>query len=62
MGFGVKKFSLVWVFESASGLNSSINSGWELGGQASAAAKAGDKGWALPAPPSRALREGHRAR
>ena len=47
LGFGVKKFSLVWVFDSASGLNGFINSGWELGAQASAAAKAGDKGAAM---------------
>ena len=44
LGFGVKKFQLVWVFETESALNKFINSGWELGGQATAAAKAGDKG------------------
>ncbi len=47
LGFGVKKFSLVWVFEQTSGLDSFVNSGWELGAQASAAAKAGDKGGAM---------------
>ena len=43
-GLGVKKFQLVWVFENEQALNSFINSGWEFGGQATAAAKAGDKG------------------
>jgi lipid-binding SYLF domain-containing protein len=44
LGFGVKKFQLVWVFETEKALNDFINSGWELGGQATAAAKTGDKG------------------
>jgi lipid-binding SYLF domain-containing protein len=44
IGFGVKKFRLVWVFETDKALNDFINSGWELGAQATAAAKAGDKG------------------
>jgi len=47
LGFGVKKFSLIWVFDTASGLDGFVNSGWELGAQASAAAKAGDKGAAM---------------
>ena len=44
LGFGVKKFSLVWVFETPETLGTFINSGWELGGQTSAAAKAGGMG------------------
>ena len=44
LGFGVKKFQLVWVFETDKALNDFINSGWEFGAQATAAAKAGDKG------------------
>ena len=44
LGLGVKKFQLVWVFENDPALNNFINSGWEFGGQATAAAKAGDKG------------------
>lgn len=44
LGFGVKKFKLVWVFENEKALNTFINSGWELGGQATASAKVGDKG------------------
>lgn len=47
LGFGVKKFSLVWVFETPQALATFINSGWELGGQTSVAAKAGDTGAAL---------------
>jgi hypothetical protein len=34
------------VFETGAALNSFINSGWEFGGQATAAAKAGDQGGA----------------
>ena len=44
LGFGVKKFQVVWVFDTESALNNFVNSGWEFGGQATAAAKAGDKG------------------
>jgi lipid-binding SYLF domain-containing protein len=44
LGFGVKKFQLVWVFDNESALNGFVNSGWEIGGQATASAKTGDKG------------------
>ena len=44
LGFGVKKFQVVWVFETETALSGFINSGWELGGQATASAKSGDKG------------------
>ena len=44
LGFGVKKFSLVWVFDNASALDKFVNSGWEIGGQASATAKKGAQG------------------
>jgi len=44
LGIGVKKFSLVWVFDNASALDKFVNSGWEIGGQASATAKKGEKG------------------
>jgi lipid-binding SYLF domain-containing protein len=47
LGFGVKKFSLIWVFDSKSGLDTFVSSGWEMGGQASAAARAGDQGAGL---------------
>jgi len=47
LGFGVKKFSLVWVFETPESFGTFVNSGWELGGQTSVGAKAGEKGAAL---------------
>ena len=47
LGLGVKKFRLVWVFENHKDVNEFINSGWELGGQTSAAAKLGDEGGAF---------------
>jgi len=47
LGFGVKKFSLIWVFETQDNLGTFTNSGWELGGQTSVAAKAGEQGAAL---------------
>jgi lipid-binding SYLF domain-containing protein len=47
LGFGVKKFSVIFVFDNDKVLNSFINSGWEFGGQATAAAKTGDKGGSM---------------
>ena len=47
LGIGVKKFRLVWVFENQKDLDAFINSGWELGGQTSAAAQASGKGAAM---------------
>ena len=44
LGMGIKKYRLVWVFEKASDLNTFINSGWEVGAQASASAKTGTTG------------------
>jgi len=46
LGMGVKKFNLVWVFETPDKLDTFVNSGWEIGAQTSAAAKVGDKGGA----------------
>ena len=43
-GFGVKKFRLVWVFEKPSDLNRFINSGWEIGAQATATAQVSGRG------------------
>jgi len=43
-GMGVKKFRLVWVFENQKVLGDFINSGWEFGGQATAAAQASGQG------------------
>jgi lipid-binding SYLF domain-containing protein len=47
LGLGAKKFRLVWVFETQGKLDSFINSGWELGGQTTAAAKLSDQGGAF---------------
>lgn len=47
LGMGVEKYRLVFVFDTESGLNRFINSGWELGARATAAAKLGDKGGAF---------------
>jgi lipid-binding SYLF domain-containing protein len=44
LGMGVKKFSTIFVFETKSALEDFINSGWEFGGQSTAAAKTGDGG------------------
>jgi lipid-binding SYLF domain-containing protein len=44
LGMGVKKFRVVFVFETQKGLNDFVNSGWEFGGQTTAAAKAGNQG------------------
>ena len=44
LGFGVKKFKLVWLFETDMALDDCIDSGWELGARATAGAKTGDKG------------------
>ena len=44
LGFGVKKFHLVWVFDNQQALDKFVNSGWELGAQATASAKAGGTG------------------
>ena len=44
VGFGVKKFSLVWVFDTPQALDKFVNSGWEIGSQATASAKTGEKG------------------
>jgi lipid-binding SYLF domain-containing protein len=47
LGMGIKKFRLVWVFENTKDLDGFINSGWELGAQATAAAKASEQGAAF---------------
>ena len=43
-GMGAKKFSTIFVFETKGALEKFINSGWEFGGQSTAAAKTGDGG------------------
>jgi lipid-binding SYLF domain-containing protein len=47
LGFGVKQFQLVWVFGTKTSFDQFVNSGWELGGQATAAAKAEEEGAAM---------------
>ena len=46
LGFGIKKFRVVFVFETESAFNEFVNSGWEFGGQATAAASYDGKGGA----------------
>jgi lipid-binding SYLF domain-containing protein len=47
LGFGVKKFRLVWIFETPQALDTFVNSGWELGAQTTAAAQVSGQGaWA----------------
>lgn len=43
-GMGAKKFSTIFVFETKTALDKFISSGWEFGGQTTAAAKSGDGG------------------
>lgn len=47
LGMGVKKFSTIFVFETRDALANFINSGWEFGGQTTAAAKTGSGGGSL---------------
>ena len=47
LGFGVKRFGVVFIFENEDALTRFVQSGWEFGGQASAAAKYGEQGAAL---------------
>lgn len=47
LGMGIKKTRLVWVFETKPAFDRFVNSGWELGAQATAAAKAGKDGVAF---------------
>jgi lipid-binding SYLF domain-containing protein len=44
LGFGVKNFRLVWVFDKKADLDRFINSGWELGAQTTASAKVAGQG------------------
>ncbi len=47
LGFGIKKFRVVFIFETESAFNDFVNSGWEFGGQTTAAATDGKHGGAL---------------
>ena len=44
LGLGVKDYRIVMVFHTKEAMNTFINSGWTFGGNADAAAKAGEKG------------------
>lgn len=44
LGYGVKKFRLVWIFETQQAFDTFINKGYQLGGQASLTARASGKG------------------
>jgi lipid-binding SYLF domain-containing protein len=46
VGLGAKDLSVVFIFKNADVMNKFIESGWQFGGEADAAAKAGDKGGA----------------
>jgi lipid-binding SYLF domain-containing protein len=48
LGFGVKKFRVIFIFDNQKAFDGFVNSGWEFGGQASAAAKTSpDKGGSM---------------
>ena len=47
LGLGVSKFRNIFVFETPNALNSFVNSGWQFGGQATAAAKTDTSGGAM---------------
>lgn len=47
LGFGVSKFSLVFVFETEKAFRNFVDSGWQFGGETTAAAKMGSKGAAF---------------
>jgi lipid-binding SYLF domain-containing protein len=47
LGIGVKKFQVVFIFETPDKLEAFINQGWEFGGQTTAAASTGDKGGSM---------------
>jgi lipid-binding SYLF domain-containing protein len=46
VGLGYKDLSVVFIYKNADVMNKFIESGWQFGGEADAAAKAGDKGGA----------------
>ena len=47
LGLGAKDFRAVFIFKTQESLDAFIDNGWEFGGHADAAAKAGDKGAAI---------------
>lgn len=47
LGLGAKDFRVVMIFKTQESLDAFIDNGWEFGGHADAAAKAGDRGAAI---------------
>ena len=47
LGFGIKKYALVWVFDNQKAFNNFVNSGWEFGAQSNFTAVKGGEGVAL---------------
>jgi lipid-binding SYLF domain-containing protein len=47
LGFGIKKFRNIFVFQTQKAMDSFINSGWQFGGQSTAAAKTATSGGAM---------------
>lgn len=47
LGFGIKRFQVVFVFENKNVFDQFINSGWQFGGQSTVAAKLDDEGGAF---------------
>lgn len=44
VGLGARDLSVVFIFKNAGGMNEFVEKGYQFGGEASATAKAGDKG------------------
>jgi lipid-binding SYLF domain-containing protein len=47
LGFGIKKFRNIFVFQTQKAMDSFVNSGWQFGGQTTAAAKTATSGGAM---------------
>jgi lipid-binding SYLF domain-containing protein len=47
LGFGIKQFEVVFVFETRAAMEQFVNQGWEFGGEATLAAKDGHVGGAM---------------
>ncbi len=47
LGMGVDKFRVIFLFDNKQAFDGFVNSGWEFGGQSTAAAKYADKGAAM---------------
>jgi lipid-binding SYLF domain-containing protein len=47
LGMGVKKFSVIWVFQTKDAMQQFVQAGWELGAQSSAAATTSGEGGSL---------------